>query len=162
AAAPGPARATALCGAGILAWLQGDFATARARLEESVALWRPLDDAPGLTMALTHLGLVFAVTGDAAAAETHYGESLEICRQGGCPAAGAVLAESLALQRELGDKRGVAWSRLRLGELAQARGDAAAGAALYGEGLALFHELLAAPGPAALLNWGLIWLLDHL
>lgn len=46
------ALAKALCGAGLMAWLQDDFGEARSQLEESVALWRRLGDERGLAQSL--------------------------------------------------------------------------------------------------------------
>ena len=43
--------------------------------------------------------------------------------QGDYEAARALLEESLAIFRELGDKRGIAWSLIGLAEVAQAQGD---------------------------------------
>ena len=44
------ARGKALCGAGLLAWMQGDQAAAGSRLEESVTLWRELRDTAGCSV----------------------------------------------------------------------------------------------------------------
>src|SRR5262249_2886053 len=48
------ARAMALFVAGVFAATQGDYVAGRARLEESVALWRELGDTRGLALALIH------------------------------------------------------------------------------------------------------------
>jgi Tetratricopeptide repeat len=52
------ARATALKGAGTLAWNQGDYPAARPLLEESVAMWREVGNKQGLAHALLALGVV--------------------------------------------------------------------------------------------------------
>src|SRR5262249_55578929 len=48
------ARAPALFAAGVLAAMLGDLVAARARLEESVAIWREVGDKRGLALALTY------------------------------------------------------------------------------------------------------------
>jgi hypothetical protein len=52
------AKAKALCGAGLLAWMYGDQAAASSRLEESVTLWRKLGEKQALAQALRILGHV--------------------------------------------------------------------------------------------------------
>lgn len=54
----GKARARALWGAGFLALVHGEYAVARAYLEESVATYRNIGDALGLAIALRELCLV--------------------------------------------------------------------------------------------------------
>ena len=49
--------------------------------------------------------------------------------------------ESLTIWRELGDKRGIAWSLKSLGEIAHHNGDYAAAHSLYVESLALWREM---------------------
>ena len=57
------------------------------------------------------------------------------------PAARALLEESLAIKRALGDRRGIAISLGNLGTLARLQGDYAAAQTLYEESLALRQEL---------------------
>jgi predicted ATPase/class 3 adenylate cyclase len=51
----GSAIAKALSGAGMLAWAQGDFASARSLQEESLAIRRELGDRGGIAWALSNL-----------------------------------------------------------------------------------------------------------
>jgi predicted ATPase/DNA-binding SARP family transcriptional activator len=64
-----------------------------------------------------------------------------------------LLAESLALYRELGDKRGVASSLQVLGSVARERGDYDGAVAFHGESLALWRELEDRQGIARSLNY---------
>jgi non-specific serine/threonine protein kinase len=97
---PGPrasaVRAEAAFGAGMLAWIVGDLAEARARYEDSLALWRAIGDREGSAYALMNLAEVAWCEGDRHA--TH-----------------ALHAESLALFREMNDRRGVAWALSSMG-----------------------------------------------
>jgi predicted ATPase/DNA-binding SARP family transcriptional activator len=111
-------RAKALLGAGSLAIVQGDFAGARSRLEESVALWRELGEKRSLAHALSILGVM---SGDPGAARA-YG------------------AESVALMRAVGNTWDLAWSLVFLGLATTRLGDAARAQPLYEESLALFRE----------------------
>jgi non-specific serine/threonine protein kinase len=113
-----PQWAQALHGVGALAWLQGDQAAARSRLDESVAAWRQLGDRRGVASALAWLGL-------------------EPMGRGDYDAARALLEESLESFRELGDARGIARSLNNLGEVARIQGDYPRAAALYQESLSL-------------------------
>ena len=96
------ARAQALLGAAALAFNQGDWAEAAVYAEESAALFRRLDDHPGLTLALLRLG--FAV-GPA----TERGKQFQ--------------AEALALSEGLEDKWVVAMVRYVVGQGAYFRAD---------------------------------------
>jgi predicted ATPase/DNA-binding XRE family transcriptional regulator len=75
------ARASALFAAGHFAWLQGDVRTMRARLEESVAIRRELDDDAGLGRALPFLGL--AIDDDHRTARQLAEEGVVRCRTAG-------------------------------------------------------------------------------
>jgi non-specific serine/threonine protein kinase len=115
------ARAKALGAHGALAYLQSDFTAARALLEESLGIWRELEDRRGSAFTLTFLGRVAVRQGDLGA--TQFGE------------------ESVALFREIEDKWGIALSLDFLGEAAQLQGDDERAAALHEESLALYKEL---------------------
>lgn len=115
------AQAKALSAHGALAYLQSNFTAARALLEESLAIWKELEDRRGSAFALTFLGRVAVRQGDMGA--TQFGE------------------ESVALFRQIEDKWGMALSLDFLGEAAQMQGDDARAAALHEESLALYKEL---------------------
>ncbi len=131
------AQADTLHGAGTLAWMQGDMASARALLEESLAIQREIGNKYGIAIALNNLGLVASDQGDTASARVLFEESLATMRelgdksgislplaglagvalkQGDTVAAQAFIEESLAIERELGNKQGLAGSLNSLGQ----------------------------------------------
>lgn len=116
------ARAKALSGGGFLAWMQGDQATARAQLEESVALWREVGDKQGLAQALRFLSGSFESQGDYAAARP-------------------LAEESVGLFREGEDRFGLGITLSRLGITALAQGDHAAARAALEEGVEICREI---------------------
>jgi len=116
------ARAKALSGRGFLAWMQGDQAAARSRLEESVALWRELGDKQGLAQALRFLSGSFESQGDYAVARP-------------------LAEESVALFRKGEDKFGLGITLSRLGITALAQGDYAVARASLEEGVAICRKI---------------------
>src|SRR5205814_3934786 len=84
-------RAKALGGAGNMAWLQGDYISARLLIEESLAIKRDLGDKKGIASSLGNLSIVAYLQGDYISART-------------------LQEESLVINRELGDKVGIATS----------------------------------------------------
>jgi predicted ATPase len=159
---PDAVRATALHWAGVLAWSQGDYDEARARLDQSLALRRAGDDGPGVAAVLTSLGAVALTQGDYAGAGTLFAESLALNRaagdqpgvalalanlglvrldQGHYAEAATLLQESLALRRALGDSQSIAQCLNNLGVVRRCQGAYAAARALHTESLALFRAL---------------------
>ncbi len=159
---PVPARATALHWAGVLAWSQGDYAEARALLEQGLALRQGLDEPSGVAAVLTSLGAVALTQGDYARASTLFAQSLALVRAAGDPSGAALalanlglvrldqgayaeatelLQESLALRRTLGDRQSIAQCLNNLGIVLRCRGEYAAARALHTESLALFRAL---------------------
>jgi non-specific serine/threonine protein kinase len=118
---PGP-RAKALRGAGLLAWVQNEHEAAQARLEESLALYRTVDDKRGLARLLHIYGYVLL-------------DLREFER------ARALMEEGLAIARALPDPELIGFFLNNLGERARARGD-------YDEARALYEEALVAYGDA--------------
>ncbi|HXT36398.1 MAG TPA: tetratricopeptide repeat protein, partial [Chloroflexota bacterium] len=116
------ARATALNGAGALAYYQGEYERARSLYESSLSLRRKLADARGVASTLGNLGGVADSQGD-------------------YERAWALYEESLALRRELGDQWGIAIMLNNLGNLAQQRTDYARALALHEESLTLRRAL---------------------
>jgi non-specific serine/threonine protein kinase len=80
----------------MLAWIVGDMAAARGQYEESLALWRAIDDREGSAYALMNLAEVAWYEGDRQATR-------------------ALQAEGLALFRAIDDRRGVAWALSSMG-----------------------------------------------
>jgi tetratricopeptide (TPR) repeat protein len=166
-------RAKALLGAGALANDQGEFADARAFLEESLEICQVLRDEPGIALSLHHLGDVALYEGDWETAEALYEESIAIRRrfgqrrelamsleslgtlvfkQGHLETACALYQESLAIRRELQDRLELAYSLGRVGNIALCRGDYRTAQAHYEESLAIFRQLGSREGVSDMLQ----------
>jgi predicted ATPase/transcriptional regulator with XRE-family HTH domain len=171
--APSLARARALNGAGLLAWVQSDYPQAKALLEESLQLSRDLGDKHGWAWALNHLGQVALLEGNAAQASLLGTESLAMFReagatwntgwvllnlgdvaaaQGASERAAQLYAEGLALFRQTGDQRGIAWAQEHLAGVSLAQGQTEQAAALLTESLGLFQSAGDHGGGALVLN----------
>jgi predicted ATPase/class 3 adenylate cyclase len=119
---PTPARAMALRAAGNLAHLQGDYASTRSLLEESLTLFKEWGDSSGIAACLDILGNV-------------------ACQQAHHDAARLLHEKALVLYRELGDKGGIASCLCHLGNAAMGQSDPWAGRSLYEESLAMYQEM---------------------
>jgi predicted ATPase/transcriptional regulator with XRE-family HTH domain len=128
-------RAQVLHAAGVFTWLQGDYALAKDRLQESLAIWRELDDKRGLAHAMNYLGMVV----------THQDEATQ---------ARSLHEESLALFQVMQDAWGVALALRNLGMVARVQGDAEGASALYEQSLRAFRDVRD--------KWGLIVVLNGL
>ncbi len=118
----GAALASARWSAGALAWVQGEYAAARAHLDHSVALWRTLEDRGRLSHALTLAGLVTALRGE--------------------PVRGIALQEeSVALLQGDEDRWGLALARYWLGDTHRLGRDHDQARAQFEASGALFREL---------------------
>ncbi len=135
------ARARALRGLGALATQQNDLQKSADALDQSLALYRRLDDKRGLARALTGRGNVEIQRGEAALAERFYQEALEPART-----------------TELWDL--VATVLNNLGEVARLRGDYTAARASYEEALLAAGEASARSRTHALANLGLVALFE--
>ena len=156
------ARAKAIYGAAVLAFHQGDNTQAAALSEESLALYRRLEDKSGIALSLNTLGIVKRNQGDYDLAKRLLEESLTLSRQLddkwaiaealnilGVAArnqrdhgrAKALLEEGLALWRAIGDKWGLAFSLGSLGVVARFQGQYERARTLHEESLALRREL---------------------
>jgi predicted ATPase/class 3 adenylate cyclase/Tfp pilus assembly protein PilF len=159
---PARARAEGLRWAGVLAREQGDYATARSLIEESVRLFREAGDKHGIADACNSLGNTRSGQGDFEGALVFYEESLALFRELGdrrrvlvalynlglmavrldsYQVARQNCTEALALARELGDTWGVTYALYIMGEAAERQGDYAEAAAFYSRSLALAREL---------------------
>jgi predicted ATPase len=162
----------ALWRAGYLAWRQYDFTRARELLEQSLSLYRELDNRDGLANVLTNLGALAFEQGEYAAARALFEESLAVRRKLGKPypisdsllglglvayhqgeyaAAQTLLEESLKLSRETGYELGTTYPLNALGNLANLQGDYATALTFYEECLTLRRELGYKRGVAATL-----------
>jgi hypothetical protein len=129
---------------GVEALFRGDYAAARALHEESLKLFREVDDKPGIEMALNSLGCVALVEEDFTAAWSFHKASLVLARElgnhtiiaraldnlglvafarGDFLLAQTLHVESLALAQALGDSHGIAYLMLELAGEAAALGD---------------------------------------
>jgi predicted ATPase/DNA-binding CsgD family transcriptional regulator len=153
--------AKALAGAGILDLLQCEYDRATALLEESLAIYKELEDGWGIGSALQSLGSIARERGRYAEAEALHNESLALQRelgneegiarsldglgfaawlQGDPDLAWSLCSEALNLYRGLQDTEGIAWSLVNLGAAAQYRGDVGRATALLEESLMLSRE----------------------
>jgi len=115
-------RAKALMGAGVLTCSQGDYASGRTYFEESLDIFRKLDNKNGIASALNALG-------NAAHALGEYTK------------AWAAYEESLAIIREQGDDNSLAGALHNLGNMAHSQGDFEHARSLYEEGLTIVRKL---------------------
>lgn len=138
--APRSFRAKALFVAGVLAWLQSDYAAARSWHEESLARWREVIGAAG-PFGGSQATSAAEVSARRGLAYTLTYLGLAQMRQGDYASAGSLCEESLALFRALGDKWGLATTLNYLGGMALNQGDHAAARSRLEEALALGREL---------------------
>jgi predicted ATPase len=156
------ARASALMGAGALAFTQGDSESARDAWEEALELARKLGDRATVSRVTNNLGIVANVAGDVTRARALFEESAALSRELGDAAFGARavmnlanvtktrgdlaqarthLEESARLSASAGDRLQAAKARRMLGDLCFETGDPAASASNIKEALATFEEL---------------------
>ena len=156
-----------------------DKTEARAYVEESARLFWEIGDRWSLARTVTELGNVAYYAGDYDAVGPYYHEGLHLAREVGAPTllayalhqvgswsnwykhdpvqSVALLKESLALNRELNNKRGMSYDLGMLGEVARLHGDYERAAAYYEEGLMLSREIGDSVGASlARLNLGLV------
>jgi predicted ATPase/DNA-binding SARP family transcriptional activator len=165
------ARAAALDGAAQLAFAHADFQAERDFLQESLGLWRELDQAAQVAQCLSDLGVVAHIRGEPGTARSLLNQALESARlaadqrqiamalnglgrlflQDDPPQAAAYLEESLACIRQTGDLRR---ATIILGNLAVAainQGQTALARARMEEQLASARQL----GDRKLTGWAL-------
>jgi DNA-binding NarL/FixJ family response regulator len=135
---PTAARAKALWAAGLMAFMQNHYQVARSELEESVALWRKLDDPHGLAVALCELCAVTHIQRHFEAAQ-RYGE------------------ESVAIFRTLSNRPYIMRAVDNLAYVLAAQGDYATARTLIEEEIALIHMYDAQSGLSNAIG-GLGWL----
>jgi predicted ATPase/transcriptional regulator with XRE-family HTH domain len=146
---------------GRLAVRQTDLAAAERFLEESLELWRGLEDLRGVASALGQLGFIAIEHGDFARAYSLMEESLDNWRvlgerlgiaealhglgiiagdTGHYDHAARLLSESLAIHRELADRGAMANALQNLGGVEMSRGNYDQAALLIEESMALAQE----------------------
>jgi predicted ATPase/transcriptional regulator with XRE-family HTH domain len=121
AEAPTAVRAQALCGLSRLALFQGDFGSARAPIEESVALWRALGDDLGLARALDGLQELLHAQG----------EGTQV----------AHMEEAIRLYERAGEAHGLARATMLVGVLAEERGERATFRRALERNIAFYREI---------------------
>jgi class 3 adenylate cyclase/tetratricopeptide (TPR) repeat protein len=148
--------------AGVIAQLQGDYATAGQRYQESRSVREGIGDLAGVATTDGNLAILAEFDGDYAAALELNDGALALRRRIGdrrgigigemnagyyriltadLQSARAHLEEALRLSRELGDRAMVAHSTFTLGNAERDLGDHRAAAARYAEALELQREL---------------------
>ncbi len=131
-------RANALTGAGVLAYIQGDYRAAFAFHEESLLLHRRLGDPHAIAYAANNLANAAVQQKDYARARSLY-------------------EEMLSLGRESGDWRGMAFGLINLADVAAHQEEYAEAQSLYEKSLAIFNQIDDRWGAAyALDNFGLM------
>jgi non-specific serine/threonine protein kinase len=155
-------RARALVGAGVLAFLQCEYAPAQELLDAGLEMSRQTSDREGTAMALQVLGSVARERGEYERAVARHQESLALWREledkrgiarslnllgfaawlhGDFRETRECCETALSLFREQGDKEGVVWALLNLAHIAHYAGEGARAAELGGEALALSREV---------------------
>lgn len=155
-------RAAALHAAGSLALEQGDYGAARSLIEESLEIFRDLENRWGVADTLGSLGDIAYDQGDLDAAHGFREEHLALSRQLGnryammralsglanvarvqydVVSARVLFEESLAIGRELDHRVHIAWTLLALGNVASAEGDYGAARSYYAQNLRMFQEV---------------------
>jgi len=173
AGATASVRAKALAAAGALAHSQGDYAASVALTEESLILWRALEDQTDIAGALGTLAMVHKSRGDYAAAMRLFEEALTRWRalgedlkvsmtlnnlgataydQGDFERFEGYVAESLMIKRALGDEQGIAIALFNLGEGTRSRGNLDRARELLEESLAHFRKQGSTPRIAHVLH----------
>jgi predicted ATPase/class 3 adenylate cyclase len=115
-------RANGLGGAGHLARQQGDYEQARAFHEQSLAIFRAMEDKLGVARQLNALGEIAQNLGE-------YARAIELHE------------ESLSLRQEISDKEGIAVSLRQLGVIARDHGHYERARELLEKSLILEREL---------------------
>jgi len=160
-----PVQAKALHAAGRLALVQGEYKRAEALCQESLALYRKLQDARGMASVLERLGWIATWQDNAPLAITLLEESVALSRSAGdkvrlaytlialaftilthadhsdAPRVRSLFEESLALCRQERFQAGMTRSLYGLGLWHFQQGDAATARARFEESLALFSAL---------------------
>ncbi|HEY1013800.1 MAG TPA: tetratricopeptide repeat protein, partial [Herpetosiphonaceae bacterium] len=159
---PSLARAKAFNGAGVLAYLQDDYAEAEQRYQQSLADYRSLGHQLGVADTLTNLGSVARWQGQwypagqrfeaalalyrelgiqSGIAETLRGLGEVALNQGDWEHARRCFDEGLRYHREIGNQRGIAWVVFFLGQASLYQRDDEAAAGYFEQSLRLCHEL---------------------
>ena len=132
------ARAEALWKMSVLTMPRGDFAQARTLFEESLAIYRELNDPRGIANCLDHFGWLACISGD-------------------FPQAQVLLEESTQVYQQLDDRNGLARSLFSLANVKTHQGDYALARTLFERSLDIRRQLGDNTGVALGLG-GLAWI----
>lgn len=158
------ARALALHRAGMLAWLQGDFSAARQQFDESLRLSRACGNLASAALALACLAAGTQDRREYPALRAQLEESVAVLREAREDSDKWVAAfalsflghglfepdaevvrsrnvESMRLFREVGDRWGMGFATMKLGEAALSRGEYDVALAYFEESLPQHREL---------------------
>jgi predicted ATPase len=145
---------------GALATAQGDFAAAQHFLENSLSLYKEMNDGWGIAVSLNALAVSARDRGDYSSAEHIFEQSLGCWRKlsdrlatarclhnlanvlkvrGHYSQALTALGEATSIFEELDDHSGAAWSINQQGDIAREKGDLGAALSLYQRALAVFR-----------------------
>lgn len=159
---PAGDRAQALNNLGNLSLELGQYTKAQACYEQSLELYRSVDDKSGMGDELNNLGLIDLIQGNFTPARQLLEQSLAYRRElddtsslpstltnlgdiatyeGDYDAATAYQSEALTIRRSIGNKRGIALSCHNLGMIASLRGDLDAADRWFTEGMTYANEL---------------------
>ena len=154
--------ARVLNGAGRLACVQGDYATARTFHEQTLGIYQELGDKRGIASQYINLGVIASYQSDHRLACSLYEKAVPIfrgvgnrvglanalanlgaaaCEQGDYALARARLEEALNLRREMGDQQSIADELAWLAFVDQQEGNYERAIALRRESLALYRAL---------------------
>jgi DNA-binding SARP family transcriptional activator/predicted ATPase len=141
---------------------QADYTTAIRLYQESLAIYREMDDLLGQSKCLINLGGSAQMQEDVAEARRLYQEGIDICRamdnrvalavalnnlgqleadQGAYAAGEAFVQESLEIKREIGERRSIVFALKQLGAIARQTGRLRQAQAYLDEALAIGQEL---------------------
>jgi ATP/maltotriose-dependent transcriptional regulator MalT len=115
-------HAKALIAAANLAFIQSDYDSTEMLSQESLSLYRKLEDQPGIAFSVYLLGFVAWTRGNTATARS-------------------LLTESLALARAVDDEQRAAWSVFVQGLLESSQGEYTLARSLFEESLAIHRRL---------------------
>lgn len=126
-------RMKAVYAAGVLAYAQCDYETARSLFEENLAISPEMGDPYVLITSLNNLGNIYDVLGDYNRSHSNY-------------------SKALAISQELQDPLGIAWALKNLANVAYRQGEYLEARRLYEESLELWRRLRVPGSIAAGLN----------
>ncbi|HTS05228.1 MAG TPA: tetratricopeptide repeat protein [Candidatus Eisenbacteria bacterium] len=146
---------------GAFSTTQGDFRAASRFLEQSLSIYRELEDASGIATSLNALAVMARDNGDYAAAKVNFEKSLAYWRRihdqvataqclhnlgnvskitGDYARARMALTEAIQIFKDVGDRIGAAWALNQQGDVAREQGDLKGARGLYERALAAFRK----------------------